>query len=144
MSSLPPYPPRHRRPRGKPRNDRLKLAAWNVNSLNVRLPQLLDWLAHEQPDAVCLQETKVEDHNFPQQDIERVGYRAVFCGQKKYNGVAILTREPSLEVERGMGDFVDAQKRVIAATVNGVRLVCAYVPNGQNLNPTSTNINSVG
>ena len=67
----------------------MKFAAWNVNSLKVRLPQLLDWLAREQPDAVCLQETKVEDHNFPLQDIERSGYRAVFSGQKTYNGVAI-------------------------------------------------------
>jgi len=111
----------------------LKFAAWNVNSLKVRLPQLLDWLAREQPDAVCLQETKVEDHNFPLQDIERSGYRAVFSGQKTYNGVAILARESPLEVEYGIDGFVDAQKRVISATVNNVRLVCVYVPNGQSL-----------
>ena len=111
----------------------MKLAAWNVNSLKVRLPQLLDWLAREQPDAVCLQETKVEDHNFPLQDIERSGYQAVFSGQKTYNGVAILTRESPQAVEHGIGGFIDAQKRVISATVNEVRVVCAYVPNGQSL-----------
>jgi len=111
----------------------LKLAAWNVNSLKVRLPQLLDWLGRERPDAVCLQETKVEDHNFPLEDIERAGYRAVFSGQKTYNGVAIVARESPQSVEHGIGAFVDAQKRVISATVNGVRLVCAYVPNGQSL-----------
>ena len=111
----------------------MKLAAWNVNSLKVRLPQLLDWLAREQPDAVCLQETKVEDHNFPLQDIERTGYRAVFSGQKTYNGVAILARELPHSVEHGIGGFVDTQRRVISATVNDVRLVCAYVPNGQSL-----------
>ncbi len=111
----------------------MKLAAWNVNSLKVRLPQLLDWLAREQPDAICLQETKLEDHNFPARDIENAGYRSVFCGQKTYNGVAILTREPPEAVEHGIGGFVDAQKRVISAMVSGVRLVCAYVPNGQSL-----------
>lgn len=111
----------------------LKFAAWNVNSLKVRLPQLLDWLAREQPDVVCLQETKVEDHNFPLQDIERAGYRAVISGQKTYNGVAILARESPLEIEYGIDGFVDAQKRVISATVNNVRLVCVYVPNGQSL-----------
>jgi exodeoxyribonuclease-3 len=111
----------------------LKIAAWNVNSLKVRLPQLLDWLAREQPDAVCLQETKLEDHNFPSQDIERAGYEAVYSGQKTYNGVAILARGSPLAVEHGIAGFVDVQKRVISGTVNDVRLVCAYVPNGQSL-----------
>jgi len=111
----------------------LKLAAWNVNSLKVRLPQLLDWLGREQPDAVCLQETKLEDHNFPIKDVEQVGYRAAFSGQKTYNGVAILSRDMPDAVEHGIDGFVDAQKRVISATVNGVRVVCAYVPNGQSL-----------
>ena len=111
----------------------MKLAAWNVNSLKIRLPQLLDWLAREQPDAVCLQETKLEDDKFPVQEIERTGYRAVFSGQKTYNGVAILAREIPEDVEHGIGGFVDAQKRVISATVNGARVVCAYVPNGQSV-----------
>jgi exodeoxyribonuclease-3 len=111
----------------------LKLAAWNVNSLKVRLPQLIEWLAREQPDAVCLQETKIEDHKFPSQDIEAAGYRAVFCGQKTYNGVAILARRAPDAVEHGIGGYADPQKRVISATVEGVRVVCTYVPNGQSL-----------
>jgi exodeoxyribonuclease-3 len=123
--------PRERASKGAQAN--VKLAAWNVNSLKVRLPQLLDWLAREQPDAVCLQETKVEDRSFPLQEIASSGYRAVFSGQKTYNGVAILTREPTQTVEHGIAGFIDEQKRVISATVADVRLVCAYVPNGQSL-----------
>jgi exodeoxyribonuclease-3 len=111
----------------------MRLAAWNVNSLKVRLPQLLDWLARENPDAVCLQETKVEDHNFPLQEIERAGYQAAYSGQKTYNGVAILAKHAPLAVEHGIAGFPDAQKRVISATIGDVRLVCAYVPNGQSL-----------
>ncbi len=111
----------------------MKIAAWNVNSLKVRLPQLLEWLTREQPDAICLQETKVEDHNFPAEEIERCGYRAVFSGQKTYNGVAILTRDVPDAVEHGIKGFSDVQKRVISATLGDVRLVCAYVPNGQSL-----------
>jgi exodeoxyribonuclease-3 len=109
----------------------VKLASWNVNSLKVRLPHLLDWLAAAQPDAVCLQETKTEDANFPRAELERAGYRAVFCGQKAYNGVAILARSEPLDVQHGIPDFPDDPKRLIAATVDGIRLVCAYAPNGQ-------------
>ena len=111
----------------------MKIAAWNVNSLKIRLPQLLDWLAREQPDAVCLQELKLEDHNFPTQALEAIGYRSAFCGQKTYNGVAIVAREAPGDVEYGIAGYDDVQKRVISATINGVRLVCAYVPNGQSL-----------
>lgn len=111
----------------------MKLAAWNVNSLKVRLPQLLDWLAATQPDAVCLQELKLEDDKFPRAEIEAAGYRAVFSGQKTYNGVAILARELPQDVEYGIAGYEDAQKRVISATVAGVRVVSAYVPNGQSL-----------
>ena len=71
----------------------MKIASWNVNSLKVRLPHLLDWLVEQQPDALCLQETKLEDHNFPQADIEAAGYQVAFFGQKTYNGVALLARE---------------------------------------------------
>lgn len=109
----------------------MKLATWNVNSLKVRLPQLLDWLALQNPDVVCLQETKLEDHNFPQQDIEAAGYQVVFSGQKTYNGVALLARETPSDVVCGNPHFADPQKRLIAATVSGVRVVCAYMPNGQ-------------
>ena len=109
----------------------MRLATWNVNSLKVRLPHLVDWLARQQPDAVCLQETKCEDGAFPAAAIEATGYRWVHDGQKTYNGVAILAREEPQDVVRGIPGFGDLQKRVIAATVGGVRVVCVYCPNGQ-------------
>ena len=109
----------------------MKLAAWNVNSLKVRLPQLLEWLEAKQPDIVCLQETKLEDHNFPQPEIEAAGYRVSFSGQKTYNGVALLSRQALTDIVCGNPHFPDAQKRLIAATSGGVRVVCAYIPNGQ-------------
>ncbi|WIM06905.1 MAG: exodeoxyribonuclease III [Candidatus Nitricoxidivorans perseverans] len=109
----------------------VRLATWNVNSLKVRLPQVLDWLAAHQPDALCLQETKLEDGVFPFAEIEAAGYRAVHCGQKTYNGVAILSRAEAADVVRGIPEFDDPQARLIAATVGGVRIVCAYFPNGQ-------------
>lgn len=109
----------------------MKIATWNVNSLNVRLPQLLGWLAEKRPDVVCLQETKLEDGNFPQAAIEAAGYRVAFAGQKTYNGVALLAREVLADVAVGNPHFPDPQQRLIAATVGGIRFVCAYVPNGQ-------------
>ena len=109
----------------------MKLAAWNVNSLKVRLPHLTDWLARTQPDAVCLQELKLEDAKFPRAEIEATGYQAAFSGQKTYNGVAILSRGPLHEVSTGIPGFEDEQKRVIAATVESVRVICVYCPNGQ-------------
>jgi exodeoxyribonuclease-3 len=111
----------------------LKLAAWNVNSLNVRLPHLLDWIAVEKPDVVCLQELKLEDAKFPITEIERAGYQAAWFGQKTYNGVAILSRETPDDVEFGIAGLDDPQRRVIGATVGGIRVVSAYVPNGQSL-----------
>ena len=111
----------------------MKLATWNVNSLKVRLPQLLDWLASSQTDVVCLQETKLEDANFPRADIEAAGYQVAFSGQKTYNGVAIVSRLPLADVQAGIPGFEDEQKRVLAATVDGIRTVCVYVPNGQSL-----------
>jgi len=110
-----------------------RLATWNVNSLKVRLPHLLDWLASAQPDVMCLQETKVEDVNFPRAEIQAAGYQAVYCGQKAYNGVAILARSAIRDVAHGIPRFPDDSKRVIAATVNGLRVVCVYAPNGQAL-----------
>jgi exodeoxyribonuclease-3 len=113
----------------------MKLASWNVNSLKVRLPQLLDWLASHAPDIVCLQETKLEDHRFPLLELEAAGYHCAFSGQKTYNGVAILSRGPIADATAGMPAFPDEQKRLIAATVGqgaeAIRVVCAYVPNGQ-------------
>jgi exodeoxyribonuclease-3 len=110
-----------------------RLATWNVNSLKVRLPHLLDWLARAQPDVVCLQETKTEDSNFPLLEIQAAGYQAVYCGQKSYNGVAILARSAPADVQHGIPNFADDPKRVIAATVNDLRVVCLYAPNGQSL-----------
>jgi exodeoxyribonuclease-3 len=109
----------------------MKLATWNVNSLKVRLPHLLAWLAVNPVDVVCLQETKTEDKNFPLVELQQAGYQVAFSGQKTYNGVAILSREPASEVQFGIPGFNDEQKRVLAATVNGVRVVCVYIPNGQ-------------
>jgi len=109
----------------------MRLATWNVNSLKVRLQQLTDWLAQSRCDVVCLQETKLEDGKFPVAELEAAGYRASFCGQKTYNGVAILASAPIEEVSSGIPGFADEQKRVIAATVGGVRIVCLYAPNGQ-------------
>jgi exodeoxyribonuclease-3 len=111
------------------------LAAWNVNSLNVRLPRLLAWLAAHTPDVVCLQETKLEDHKFPVVDIAAAGYTAHFAGQKTYNGVAILARNglTVTDVAAGIPGFADDQKRVIAATIAGVRVIDFYVPNGQSV-----------
>lgn len=109
----------------------MKIAAWNVNSLKVRLPHLLDWLASQQPDALCLQETKLEDHNFPRAEIEAAGYQVAFSGQKTYNGVALLARSPISDVVCGNPHYPDEQKRLIAGTVDGVRVICAYFPNGQ-------------
>ena len=109
----------------------MKLATWNVNSLKVRLPHLLDWLGKHAPDVVCLQETKTEDASFPVAALAGAGYSAAFAGQKTYNGVAIVARAPLTDVTAGIPGFEDDQKRVLAATVGGVRVVCAYVPNGQ-------------
>jgi len=109
----------------------VKLASWNVNSLNIRLPRLVDWLAANQPDIVGLQETKVEDARFPALEIAATGYEAIFYGQRTYNGVAILSKEPASEIRPDMPEFPDDHKRVLAATVGGIRFVCFYVPNGQ-------------
>lgn len=109
----------------------MKIASWNVNSLKVRLPQVLDWLATQAPDVLCLQETKLEDKAFPFAEIEAAGYRAIHHGQKTYNGVAILAREEPADVVRGIPNFDDPQARVIAATIDNARIICAYVPNGQ-------------
>ncbi|MDO8369147.1 MAG: exodeoxyribonuclease III, partial [Candidatus Nitrotoga sp.] len=111
----------------------MKIATWNVNSLKVRLPHTLDWLAANQPDVLCLQETKQEDSKFPVAELQQAGYQAVFSGQKTYNGVAIISKAVPEDVMYGMPNFPDEQRRVIAATLNGVRVVCVYVPNGQSV-----------
>jgi exodeoxyribonuclease III len=113
----------------------LTLATWNVNSLKVRLPHLLDWLATHRVDVVCLQETKLVDEQFPSAQLDEAGYAAAFTGQKTYNGVALLTRKDSVpaaaDVVTALPGLEDPQKRLIAASVGELRVVCAYFPNGQ-------------
>jgi exodeoxyribonuclease-3 len=111
----------------------MKIASWNVNSLNVRLPHLQQWLGAFAPDVVGIQETKLEDHKFPDTALAEAGYRSVFAGQKTYNGVALLSRLPADDVQVGIPNFEDEQKRVIAATVGDTRIVNLYVVNGQDL-----------
>ncbi|MGJ4804778.1 exodeoxyribonuclease III [Luteimonas sp. SDU82] len=112
----------------------MRIASWNVNSLNVRLPHLTQWLQSFAPDVVGLQETKLDDLRFPDDALAALGYRSVFCGQKTYNGVAILARDRAIgEVQYGIPGFEDEQKRVIAATVGDVRIVNLYVVNGQDV-----------
>jgi len=112
----------------------MKIATWNVNSINVRMPQLLDWLEAAKPDVVCLQETKVIDENFPELELKAAGYESAFTGQKSYNGVAILSRFPIENVQlNSPDDDDDSQKRLIAATVGGIRIVNTYIPNGSEL-----------
>ncbi|CAN5128735.1 exodeoxyribonuclease III [soil metagenome] len=109
----------------------MKIASWNVNSLNARQPHLEEWLRLRQPDVVGLQETKLEDSRFPDTALVELGYRSVFCGQKTYNGVALVSREAAREVQCGIPGFDDPQQRAIAATFGDIRIVNLYVVNGQ-------------
>ncbi|MDX1252894.1 MAG: exodeoxyribonuclease III [Gammaproteobacteria bacterium] len=111
----------------------MKIATWNVNSLRVRLPQVLDWLAVEQPDILALQETKLEDQNFPATEIGAAGYKVVYSGQKTYNGVAILSRAEARDVVKDVPDLDDHQRRVLFATYGDVRVLNVYVPNGESV-----------
>ncbi|MEZ0472594.1 exodeoxyribonuclease III [Luteimonas salinilitoris] len=112
----------------------MKIASWNVNSLNVRLPHLEQWLRDAAPDVVGVQETKLEDARFPDAVLAALGYRTVFHGQKTYNGVAILAHDRMIaDVQMGIPDFHDDQKRVVAATVDDVRIINLYVVNGQDV-----------
>ena len=111
----------------------MKIASWNVNSLNVRLPHLEEWLRQRSPDIVALQETKLEDTRFPAEALAALGYRSVFSGQKTYNGVALLSRTDAIDVQIGIPDFADEQRRVIAATFGDLRVVNLYVVNGHSV-----------
>ncbi|MBA4142231.1 MAG: exodeoxyribonuclease III [Nitrosospira sp.] len=111
----------------------MKIATWNVNSLKVRLPQVLDWLAANQPDVLCLQETKLQDENFPLSEIAAAGYQTICCGQKTYNGVALLSKQPGCEIISGIPGLDDPQKRVVGAIYGDLRVVCIYVPNGEHV-----------
>ncbi|HEX7340846.1 MAG TPA: exodeoxyribonuclease III, partial [Rhodanobacteraceae bacterium] len=109
----------------------MKIATWNVNSLNVRLPHLLQWVGTAQPDIVALQETKLPDERFPAAEIEAAGYHVAFSGQKTYNGVALLAREPLADVVTDPPNLADPQRRILAATIGGVRVIDLYVVNGK-------------
>ena len=109
----------------------MKIATWNVNSLKVRLPHVLDWLAASQADILCLQETKLTDENFPAEDIEAAGYRVVYSGQKTYNGVAIISKQEATGVITDVPGLDDPQRRILGATIGGIRVLDLYVVNGQ-------------
>ncbi len=111
----------------------MKIASWNVNSLKVRLHHVLRWLEENQPDVLGLQETKMTDDVFPAEAIRAAGYEVVFAGQKTYNGVAVLAKQAIADAVTDFPDFDDEQRRVMAVTVNGVRVINLYVPNGQAL-----------
>jgi exodeoxyribonuclease III len=112
----------------------VKLVTWNINSIRMRMEKLLTWIGNELPDILCLQETKVEDSGFPVEALRMRGYEVVTYGQRSYNGVAIAARSPITDVVRGFGDGEpDEEARLIAATVGDLRVVCVYVPNGQDL-----------
>jgi len=108
----------------------MKIATWNVNSLRVRLPHVLDWLAARQPDILALQETKVADDRFPSEDFVAAGYQAVFSGQKTYNGVAIVSKAAATGVVKDVPEIDDPQRRILVATIGDVRVVNLYVVNG--------------
>ena len=111
----------------------MKLETWNVNSLKVRLPQVLDWAGRHRPDVLCLQETKIQNEQFPAMELRAAGYEPLASGQKTYNGVAILARAAVRDEATAIPGFSDEQKRVLAATIGGVRVICAYVPNGESI-----------
>jgi exodeoxyribonuclease III len=112
----------------------VKLATWNINSIRAREERLLTWLGQVRPDVLCLQETKVEDTGFPTAALKKAGYEVAIYGQRSYNGVAIASTQPLSDVTRGFGDGGDDDEaRTIAATTHGIRVVCVYVPNGQDL-----------
>jgi len=109
----------------------VRIATWNVNSLRVRLPQLLEWLAASTPDVVALQETKSPDENFPYAELSAAGYHSTFSGQKTYNGVALLARSAPTDPVTDIPGLADPQRRVLAANFGAVRVIDLYVPNGQ-------------
>ena len=110
----------------------MKIATWNVNSIRARMERLCAWLAAQAPDVLCLQETKVEDNVFPALELESLGYHAAAYGQKTYNGVAVLARQPFDDIVRGFGDGIeDAQARFLVVRVGKLRVGSLYVPNGQ-------------
>ncbi|MDF2388892.1 exodeoxyribonuclease III [Nostoc ellipsosporum NOK] len=115
----------------------MKIATWNVNSIRTRLEQVIDWLSENPVDVLCLQETKVIDNDFPRSPFENLGYNLYLSGQKAYNGVALISRQPLIDVSTGFSAILpnldpqwDEQKRVITGVIDGIRIVNLYVPNG--------------
>jgi exodeoxyribonuclease-3 len=111
----------------------MRIATWNVNSLRVRLPHVLDWLQASAPDVLGLQEIKQQNDEFPETEIDAAGYQAIVNGQRTYNGVALLSRLPGSEVLTDLPGFDDPQRRFVAATYGDTRVINIYVPNGQAL-----------
>lgn len=109
----------------------MKIATWNVNSLKVRLPHVLDWLAASDTDILCLQETKTTDENFPVDELSAAGYQVVYSGQKTYNGVAIISKQPATDIVTDIPGLDDPQRRILCATIGGIRVLDLYVVNGQ-------------
>jgi exodeoxyribonuclease-3 len=109
----------------------MKIATWNVNSLKVRLPHVLDWLAVSDADILCLQETKLTDENFPVDEIKSAGYHVTYSGQKTYNGVAIISKHEASDIITDVPGLDDPQRRILGATIDGVRVLNLYVVNGQ-------------
>ncbi len=112
---------------------KLNVATWNVNSIKVRLEHVLEWCTQNPIDILCLQETKSLDENFPESEIKAAGFEVIFCGEKQYNGVAILSRHKFEDAKYEMENDSTGQKRFLAATVKGIRVINVYVPNGESL-----------
>jgi exodeoxyribonuclease-3 len=108
----------------------MKIATWNVNSLKVRLPHVLEWLAANEPDVLVLQEIKQVTEVFPTEALQDAGYRSVASGQKTYNGVAIISKSEATDIVTDFPGFDDPQRRILAATIDGVRVLDLYIPNG--------------
>jgi len=126
----------------------LLIASWNVNSIRSRLSQVIKWLEEEQPEVLCLQETKVSDQDFPNKAFESIGYSVKFYGQKSYNGVAIISKDKIADIRYGfagelnqieISEDLHFQKRVISALINGIRIINVYVPNGSSVNSEKFN-----
>lgn len=111
----------------------IKIATWNVNSLKVRLPHVLDWLEKQQPDILALQETKTIDENFPVEEIRAAGYQVIYSGQKTYNGVATLSKIKAADIVTDIPDLDDPQRRIMAATIDNIRVINLYIPNGSSV-----------
>ena len=109
----------------------MKIASWNVNSLRVRLPQVLEWLQDNPVEVLALQETKLVDEDFPVEEIQQAGYQVQYSGQKTYNGVAILSKQPATDIVTDIPGLEDPQRRILAATIDDVRVLNLYVVNGK-------------